>query len=114
MSIRAICPNGHAVRVKDKYAGKMGLCPICRTRMKVPKPEKDVFDDDSIMDVLHPQESGLSGLSIDVPELADEEYQWGQRKKADDMERVCAKCHKEMPQGTRVCPHCHTYVAKLH
>ncbi len=114
MSIRAICPNGHAVRVKDKYAGKVGLCPICRARIKVPEPAEDIFTDDSIMDVLRPQESGLSGLSLDIPELAgdDSDYSWSQRKR-DKTERICAKCHEKISTDARVCPHCHAYVAQL-
>jgi hypothetical protein len=29
MGIRVECPNGHVFKVKDKYAGKKGLCPHC-------------------------------------------------------------------------------------
>lgn len=29
MGIRVECPNGHIFKVKDKYAGKKGLCPHC-------------------------------------------------------------------------------------
>ena len=36
MSIRVCCPNGHQLQVKNKYAGKSGLCPKCRARVEVP------------------------------------------------------------------------------
>lgn len=29
MGIRVECPHGHVFKVKDKYAGKKGLCPHC-------------------------------------------------------------------------------------
>ena len=36
MTIEVNCPNGHHLKVKDKYAGKRGLCPHCKARVKVP------------------------------------------------------------------------------
>jgi len=44
MSIRVQCPNGHIFRVKDKYAGKKGLCPHCdgEVVVKVPKLTDEV------------------------------------------------------------------------
>ena len=30
MSIRVVCSNGHTLNVKEKYAGKTGLCPKCK------------------------------------------------------------------------------------
>lgn len=32
MSIKVTCPNGHALKVKDEFAGKAGLCPHCKAR----------------------------------------------------------------------------------
>ena len=29
MGIQVECPHGHVFKVKDKYAGKKGLCPHC-------------------------------------------------------------------------------------
>ena len=29
MGIPVKCPNGHQFNVKDKYAGKKGICPYC-------------------------------------------------------------------------------------
>jgi len=60
MSIRVVCPNQHPLKIKDKYAGKTGLCPICKARVQVPFPDTIPFRDEDIMDVLQPHESGLS------------------------------------------------------
>ncbi len=106
MSIRVVCPNGHVLDIKNKYAGKTGFCPVCKARVEVPVPQTDVFSEDSIMDVLQPNESGLSLNAMNCePDTGDS---WS---KDEDMEvRVCAKCHKEIPVDAYVCPHCKTYV----
>lgn len=36
MSIEVRCLQGHLLHVKDKYAGKSGLCPHCHSRVNVP------------------------------------------------------------------------------
>ena len=33
------CPNGHTFKVKDKYAGKKGLCPHCEGQVIVVVPD---------------------------------------------------------------------------
>jgi hypothetical protein len=52
MAIELECPNGHQLKVKDRYAGQTGLCPRCKARVRVPSPG-DVTDDD-ILDILGP------------------------------------------------------------
>jgi hypothetical protein len=39
MGIRVQCPNGHIFKVKDKYAGKKGLCPHCKDQVQVLVPD---------------------------------------------------------------------------
>lgn len=53
MSIKVTCPNGHALKVKDEFAGRTGRCPRCKVKVQVPAPVPDDFNDDSIMDLLH-------------------------------------------------------------
>jgi hypothetical protein len=36
MAIDVTCPNGHKLQIKEKYAGKSGLCPRCQARIEVP------------------------------------------------------------------------------
>ena len=52
MPIQVQCPNGHELKVKDRYAGQTGLCPRCKARVRVPSPG-DVTDDE-ILDILGP------------------------------------------------------------
>jgi hypothetical protein len=39
MGIQVECPNGHIFKVKDKYAGKKGLCPHCEGQVIVQVPD---------------------------------------------------------------------------
>ena len=39
MGIQVECPNGHTFKVKDKYAGKKGLCPHCEGQVIVQVPD---------------------------------------------------------------------------
>jgi hypothetical protein len=38
MGIEARCPNGHQVRVKDRFAGRKAYCPECAATFRVPMP----------------------------------------------------------------------------
>jgi hypothetical protein len=38
MGIEARCPNGHQVRVKDRFAGRKAYCPECGSTFRVPLP----------------------------------------------------------------------------
>jgi len=50
MAIDVVCPNGHQIKVKDKYAGKKGLCPRCRAAMHV--PELPAEDEEGLIDLV--------------------------------------------------------------
>ena len=39
MGIPVNCPNGHHFSVKDKYAGKKGICPYCEGQVVVRVPD---------------------------------------------------------------------------
>lgn len=36
MGIEAFCPNGHRMKVKDHLAGRLGVCPMCGSRFRLP------------------------------------------------------------------------------
>ncbi len=44
MGIPVRCPNGHDFKVKDKYAGKKGLCPYCKGQVAVRVPAASTDD----------------------------------------------------------------------
>jgi hypothetical protein len=39
MGIPVTCPHGHHFSVKDKYAGKKGICPFCEGQVVVRVPD---------------------------------------------------------------------------
>jgi len=113
MSIRVVCPNGHALNVKDDLAGKTGLCPICKTRVRVPKVQQDGLSEDAILNILGPH------LSDDVGELSAEERPGPISRRLFDGDRgsppkkVCSKCNQQIDAVIHICPFCHTYIAEL-
>lgn len=118
MSIPVKCPNGHSLKIKESYAGKTGLCPICKARIKVPIPQPRETSDDVLMDILKPSESGLSGIALNISDLgdgrdnsADSGYSW--TKSPTPTVKICPKCHTQIPYEATVCPNCRTWVARL-
>ncbi len=116
MSISFRCPNGHLLKVKDKYAGQTGLCPHCQARVLVPQPPPPLTDD-AIADLIGPppdeddrpvhQEmpsgdpAGMSGSSLIQSSMAARET------------KVCPKCHYEVRVCYQLCPNCKTYFSDV-
>jgi hypothetical protein len=49
MGIRVECPHGHVFKVKDKYAGKKGLCPHCEGQVIVLVPDATTSEASDIL-----------------------------------------------------------------
>ena len=112
MSIEFRCPNGHLLKVKDKYAGQTGLCPKCQARVLVPKPV-EAMSEQAICDLIGPPEeddipvhqerqlqdpsSGASGSSLIQAAMSARET------------KICPKCKHEVRVCYALCPFCHTY-----
>ncbi len=112
MSIQFKCPNGHLLKVKDKYAGQTGLCPKCQARVLVPKAPEPLSED-AIADLIGPppavddrpvyQETpsndpaGSSGSSLIQASMSARDT------------KICPKCKREVRVCYSLCPHCQTY-----
>ncbi|MHB1035644.1 MAG: hypothetical protein ACYC35_11885 [Pirellulales bacterium] len=121
MSIEIVCPNGHSLKVKDRYAGKIGLCPKCQARIVVPELAASKFSEDAICELLGspepPRDNSLPvhqdprhldpGSSSDSVSIASASSVKHIPKK------TCVKCEREILADYHICPHCHTYIAKL-
>jgi hypothetical protein len=115
MSIEVTCPQGHRLRVKDSFAGKKGLCPMCKTPVLVPKPERSAVSEDDILDFIGPSTSGVLGRAL-TPEELQELEQGGSRidrGQHSTPHKVCTKCNQEISFASHICPFCHTYIADL-
>jgi anti-sigma B factor antagonist len=129
MSIKVICPNGHALQVKSEFAGKSGLCPLCKARIVVPKPAAEAVSEDDLLEVLGPprvvprmpvagepprdhqpaasrHEPHRDVVKKDEPRKQSADVSSGssllRRKK------VCPKCCEIFSVAHSDCPRCHT------
>jgi hypothetical protein len=107
MSIRFICPNGHELNVKDKYAGLTGLCPRCQVRVLVPVPAAKLSDD-AIVDLLvHQDPRHHDGQPVDAGSSSGSSLR-GLSPLNRGM-KICPKCRREVRAVYDICPHCRTY-----
>ena len=114
MSIRVVCPNGHALEVKDEFSGKVGLCPVCKTRVRVPELRPGELSEDAIMNILGPN------VSDDSEQISSEERPRNapmlgspNRERNAPPKKSCHKCNREIAAQIHICPFCHTYIAEL-
>ncbi|HUT10882.1 MAG TPA: hypothetical protein VMY42_10320 [Thermoguttaceae bacterium] len=112
MSIRVTCPNGHALVVNDSFAGKAGLCPQCKARVRVPEPADDDLSEDLIMSILGPHKASPPKPFSAPEELPPSEPASG-GDKSSPPKKSCHKCNREISAAIHICPFCHTYIAEL-
>jgi len=125
MSIQVVCPNGHVLKVSDDYAGKMGLCPVCKSRIKVPQPSQEQLSEDAIMSILGRYDAKKAEKKLkDVSDLAAADATRAQQSEVVTKgkagaggpappKKSCPHCNREIVAGIHICPHCHTYIAGL-
>ena len=127
MSIQVVCPNGHVLKVSDEYAGKTGLCPVCKSRVRVPKPSEDQLSEEAIMSILGAYDPNKAGRQwTDVSDLAAADTPRALRDQVSPggeagtlgggpspPKKSCPHCNEEIVAEIHICPHCHTYIAGL-
>jgi hypothetical protein len=118
MSITVVCPNGHTLSVKDTCAGKRGLCPVCKAAVIVPAAVADGMSDDDIMGILGPHDPGRHRPFVPDESEAPRSHgaasaKAGESGNSSPPKKSCEKCNAEILAATRICPHCHTYIADL-
>ena len=118
MSIKCVCINGHVLHVKDSQAGVLGLCPTCRTQVKVPRPHRKHSDmsEDAILNILGdhatpPHQGSFEDTSEDLNMFSDTSLSGIHRQGTP--KKCCDRCNQEVSADSHICPHCHTYIASL-
>jgi hypothetical protein len=109
MGIKVSCPNGHTIKVKDSFAGKTGLCPACKARIKVPEIPQKGLSEDSILGILggsDPKQDKKAKPGKADLEAPVEDYKPPQRTL-----KSCQSCGREISVQTHICPFCHHYIA---
>jgi len=56
--ITFLCPNGHKLSTPDQHAGRVGQCPECGVKFRVPLPEPAADDEAADPGETQPPESG--------------------------------------------------------
>lgn len=123
MSIEVTCPNGHQLKVKDRWAGKTGRCPKCNAKMKVPTPKK--ISDDEVLALIGdfvPMEVDPPPEKKDKPsddENVLNEYESAMQQATSGMsllgssvvahKKKCKKCGKSSNLWFATCEHCGEY-----
>lgn len=112
MSIRVVCPNGHVLQVKNIFAGKSGLCPICRAKVDVPQPNAKMSEDD-IIGVIGPHDPSRGSRSGIMLRGGTDAVPASTVEAPTVPKKCCTNCNREIASGTHICPFCRTYIANL-
>ena len=95
MGIRVECSNGHVFNVKDKYAGKKGLCPRCKAVVHVPETVESFSH--NVLDAASPDGGAASSSSL----LSGSAIRHHKRE--------CVKCGAMVPYWHAKCGNCGAY-----
>jgi hypothetical protein len=124
MGIQVECPNGHVFKVKDKYAGKKGLCPHCEGQVIVlvpdaltANPASDVLQREAILRrqaAAHhssaPSESHVFDDPNELPAAAGSGTSGSLLGSSVIRHNVRCKCGQHVPMWYARCPACGQYL----
>ncbi|QDU54561.1 hypothetical protein [Aeoliella mucimassa] len=117
MGIQVRCPHGHIFKVKDKYAGKRGLCPHCIGQVIVEVPALDAADKmqkayrqavvDEQRHMHHPADNESSSIFDDMPQEMDSSTSGSLLGSSVIRHHVkCEFCNQSVPMWYAKCPKC--------
>jgi RNA polymerase subunit RPABC4/transcription elongation factor Spt4 len=99
---------GHKLKVKDRYAGKTGLCPRCGSRVRVPGVSEQeilrLLACDGLIEADHPEPAAV----LPGAEAAETRPV---RLPLTSGSKACPRCKKDVRAGFDLCPYCGTYFA---
>jgi hypothetical protein len=112
MGISVTCPNGHEFKVKDKYAGKKGLCPFCKGQVAVRVP--DSVSSDQLQKAAHRAAAEEHGgiLADDAASVLDDSVSEDASASSSLLgssviqHNVKCKCGNHVPMWFARCPKC--------
>lgn len=119
MGIPVTCPHGHHFSVKDKYAGKKGICPYCEGQVVVRVP--DAFSskelNKAVTRAVRDERKGtmpsLSDSSV-LDSMPDEKSPSASSSSfmSSSVVRhnVRCKCGESVPMWFAKCPKCGTFI----
>ena len=119
MGISVKCPNGHEFKVKDKYAGKKGLCPFCKGQVAVRVP--DAVSSESLQKaarrVAAEQHGALPSPAEAAASVFDDQLQDSDASTSGSLigssvirHNIKCKCGERVPMWFARCPKCGEYM----
>ena len=121
MGIQVECPHGHIFKVKDKYAGKRGLCPHCKGQVVVLVPDalhspsmesayRRAVNEEQRHAAAHAVGSDSSVLD-DIPREQDAETSGSLLGSSVIKHSIrCEFCHESVPMWFAKCPSCGHFI----
>lgn len=121
MGINVECPHGHTFRVKDKYAGRKGLCPRCPGQVVVHVPDllnsKEVESD--YRKAVAQEVRATNGTPADyassvLDDALNEDASSSGSLMGSSVIRhnVKCKCGQAVPMWYAKCPSCNAYMPR--
>lgn len=110
MGIAVVCPNGHEFKVKDKYAGKKGVCPFCPGQVVVRVPDatsSDQLKTAALRAVRLEHGGSPSGSSVfDEPEEPSAGTSGSMLSSSVIRHNIKCSCGERVPMWFAKCPKC--------
>lgn len=117
MGIQVRCPHGHSFKVKEKYAGKRGLCPHCTGQVVVDVPAletvkaEEAYRQAIINEHRAPGADGHSSVFDDQPSTHGSASSSGSLLGASVMRhKVRCECGASVPMWFAKCPSCGAFL----
>ena len=115
MGICVKCPNGHEFKVKDKYAGKKGLCPYCKDQVAVRVPDTTADDLSKAAYRVAAEEHG-AGPATAAASVFDDDVSSNDASASASLmsssvirHNMKCKCGESVPMWFAKCPKCGTF-----
>jgi hypothetical protein len=118
MGIRVECPNGHVFKVKDKYAGKKGLCPYCEGQVEVRVPDALTSQDfkNAYAQAIRDNQKGRvpttgdSSVFDSMPEEQSASSSGSMLGSSVVRHNIRCKCGASVPMWFAKCPKCGLFI----
>jgi hypothetical protein len=118
MGIPVKCPNGHTFNVKDKYAGKKGICPYCEGQVVVRVPDvltsKQV--NDAVVQAVREDKKGVlpslndSSVFDSLPDTKSPETSGSLLGSSVVRHNIRCSCGQSVPMWFAKCPKCGRFI----
>jgi len=113
MGIEIRCPNGHQFKVKDKYAGKKGLCPYCKGQVyvRVPDPNaSSTLQKAAFRAAAEKKGASIAASVFDEPDSDSASTSGSLLSSSVMRHNVRCDCGESVPMWFARCPKCGEYM----